>query len=115
MVKRTTISGSFFRHHLQILYQWKFQKKDEFIAGTNPTNANDYFSIDSISTETNVNAVMIYWQSATGRLYSVYTATNLLCPWTNIYSNPGNGAMLSYTNVDRTADHMFFRVGVEIE
>ncbi len=87
---------------------------DEFVAGTNPTNMNDCFIINSAATETNELFVM-YWQSVTGRVYSVFSTTNLLCAWTNTYSCPGDGFLMSYTNIDNTADSVFFRLGVELE
>lgn len=77
---------------------------DEIIAGTSPTNAQDYFEIRNISfgNAAGSNRCVVFWNSAAGRLYTLQGTTNLtgnswasLPDFTGI---PGTGSTMSYTN-----------------
>lgn len=89
----------------------------EWVAGTLLTDEADCFDVDGCSVGTNTALFVIYWDSLTGRLYSVYGATNLIAPsWiTNLYQQPGSGGLQSYTNNGIGEKCMFFRIGVELD
>lgn len=87
---------------------------DEFIAGMIPTNPSSYFMINDASMPTN-GPFVIYWDAATGRVYSVHwkaSMTNAFTPMaTNIFYPQG-----SYTDEVHQADDCgFYRIGVELQ
>jgi hypothetical protein len=87
---------------------------EEYVAGTSPTNEQDYFQVSSITTHSNQSG-LIQWDSVSNRLYSVYCHTNLLTDWpsTSIYQVHGDGTPKVYTNTISAAQ-CFFRLGVEV-
>ena len=86
----------------------------EWIAGTSPTNGNSTFRIDDITIFTNEFSPVIYWQSVSGRYYSVHSKSNLTdVSWvTNQSRRFGQGGMLSYTNLNAEQTH-YYRISVE--
>lgn len=89
---------------------------DEYIAGTNPTNSTEYFSITNVFfTGTNL---IFSWNSVTGRLYSIFSSTNLIIHgWSNIPGEtniPGTGSSMVYTNTSPQDKPGFYRVKVEL-
>ena len=86
----------------------------EFIAGMNPTNAASRFVIHDAAVPTN-GQFIVYWDSVTGRVYSVqwkpsltnafeFMATNLVYPQD------------SYTDTVHQAEESgFYKVGVELQ
>jgi hypothetical protein len=88
----------------------------EWIAGTSPTNGNSTFRIDGIAIVTNEFSPVIYWQSVSGRYYSVHSKSNLTdVSWdTNQSRRFSQGGMLSYTNLNAAQTH-FYRISVENE
>jgi hypothetical protein len=89
-----------------------FSDAAEYVAGTCPTNCNDYLRIDECTVSPNPG-VVISWNTSTGRTYTVYSATNLLSTWSAVYQTPGSGSRASYTNTDTVSATRFFRVGVQ--
>lgn len=91
--------------------------EEEAVAGTSPTNANDYFRIENIRESDITNAVLINWNSVTGRIYRVFTNYNLSVSWptSHAYEAVGSGYSLSYTNGQQDAYPRFFRLGVNLE
>jgi hypothetical protein len=93
-----------------------FNDLKEWIAGTGIRDNTSYFEIARCSTVTNEGTFCLEWDSVTGRVYSVYSATNLLSPsWvTNLYQSPGTGTRRVYTNND-SLYKKYFRLGVKLE
>jgi len=88
----------------------------EWVAGVSATNANSFFRMEGCDPETNTGLFVFYWDTVTGRLYSVYSITNLMerCWETNVYREPGTNKRRAYTNEDTSAATKFFRLGVEL-
>jgi hypothetical protein len=86
----------------------------EWLADTNPTNAQSFFHIEAITAS---SPVTIYFQSSSNRLYTLRYTTNIQpTTWTNVPGQidvPGNGGMDSLT--DATNDTpKFYRLGVRV-
>ena len=86
----------------------------EFIAGTSPTNQASCFRVSDIAVG-GPGSLVLSWLSKSGRLYSVFGHTNLMCSWptTAVYQTQGDGTWKSYTNSE-PASLLFFRLGVEL-
>lgn len=89
-----------------------FPDTSEYVARTCPTNSNDYLKIDECTVSPNPGVVM-YWNTSTGRIYTIYSATNLFSTWAGVYRTAGNGLEKSYTNTGTEAASRFFRIGVQ--
>ncbi len=89
----------------------------EYIAGTNPTNAASVFKIQSL---TNSQAgFTINFQSAWGRNYTLYATTNLAAgTWTAVQSQAtilGDGGVDALTDSTTATNALrFYRVGVQL-
>jgi len=91
--------------------------RDEWIAGTHPTNSEDCFRIENIAITTNLNSVVVTWPTVSNHWYSVYSRTSMLhLQWvTNLHRNRSSAdGPMSYTNSDG-APLRFFRLSVENE
>ena len=56
------------------------------------------------------------WDSVTGRIYQVYTTTNLLpANWTNVFQTTGDGTQQSYTNTVISTNKAFFKLSVQLQ
>ncbi len=85
---------------------------DEYIAGTCPTNREDYLHISSLRALS--DAAAIEWASVTGRIYSILSATNLFTEWkTNGPPIIGAGAQVVVTN-PAPSTRTFYRLNVEL-
>ena len=85
----------------------------EHKAGTSPIDGDDVLRIGAAVVRTGTDDFVIGWSTVSGRLYSVYSTTNLLAPWvTNLLLGPGDGLPRNYTNTPALG-RRFFRVGVE--
>jgi hypothetical protein len=82
----------------------------EWIAGTCPTNSTDYFRISSGKAVP--EGFSFSWDSKAGRLYSIWTSTNLPPLWSNRMRVTGTGGTTTYTNVD-SVPALFLRLSVE--
>ncbi|MEI7533308.1 MAG: tandem-95 repeat protein [Verrucomicrobiae bacterium] len=85
----------------------------EYIAGTNPTNAASSFWIASAGTTPQGGAI-VRWPSISNRFYDLYRTTNLLTPFAslpgatnlpatppeNLYTNPGPDGPAAYYRVN---------------
>ena len=89
---------------------------NEYIAGTNPTNALSLLAIMDLSFGESDKAI-ISWYGITGKLYRVSLCTNLLDGFSDVViSNvPGIEPINIYTSAASTADTMFYRVEVGVE
>jgi len=89
----------------------------EFIAGTNPTNAASFLTVTSIHPVVSQNRAVIQWQSVNTRTYYLQRAADLTAQpaFTSIQSNlVGQTGNTSY--IDTTATNggpYFYRVGVQ--
>ena len=87
---------------------------NEFLAGTNPTNASSRFQATSFNGQGGTNFV-IQWTSVAGKLYAIQTSTNLLAGFDGWVTNhvpatpPLNTATVS---MDRVRSR-YYRVMVE--
>jgi PKD repeat protein len=89
----------------------------EYLAGTNPTNAASLFKIQSVTN--NAAALTISFQSAWGRNYALYSTTNLAAgAWSAVASQPvilGDGGVAAFTNGSTATNaRMFYRIGVQL-
>jgi len=92
-----------------------FLNVEEFVAGTDPLDDQDYFTVNSITGNTTIQVVIN--PSATGRVYSVRASGNLLDGggWSVLASDqPGNGGMLSIPDAAGLDDRVY-EVTVELE
>jgi len=88
--------------------------RDEYVAGTSPTNDSDSLEIAEIlPAVTNGDSVVLTWDSVLGCSYTVRTTTNLLSAWTNVNDSAyadvsGTGFPISYTNTEQETARRFF-------
>ena len=89
----------------------------EWIAGTNPTNATSVLIMSSPVTSKSPKGVKVIWQSVTGKTYFLQRSTNLSLPlgFSTIQSNlTGLVGTTSFTDTTATNGNSFFyRVGVQ--
>ena len=89
----------------------------EYIADTDPQNPSNYFVIQSAEWNQALPCTVISWQSATGRLYTVTTTTNLdyeLSAVAEFTEIPGTGDTMTYTNYGPFFVPWFQRVEVQL-
>ena len=87
----------------------------EAIAGTSATDSNEYFKISGCSIDETGNMV-IYWDSVTGRWYTVYLSTNLMSGhWTDVHQTAGGGNQACFTNETSVLSPPFVRLGVRLD
>jgi hypothetical protein len=89
---------------------------DEYLAGTDPQDAADYFHIASITAGTNC---VLSFQSALNRLYTLESRTNLVAgSWTSVPGQvdlAGNAGLLELSQTNLPPDTArFYRVKVQI-
>ena len=60
---------------------------DEYISGTNPTNTQSLFSIQTPPGTVYPNGYVMNWTSVSGRVYSVYWTSNLLDSFSPLQTN----------------------------
>ena len=90
---------------------------EEYLAGTNPTNAASVFKIESITN--NASGLTVGFQSVWGRNYILCSCTNLTSgSWTAVPSQVpvlGDGGADSFTNISTTTNAQnFYRIGVQL-
>ncbi|HXT41128.1 MAG TPA: matrixin family metalloprotease [Candidatus Angelobacter sp.] len=87
-----------------------FNNQDEYIAGTNPTNALSLLKIDSIVM--NAGGSTIAWQSGPGRNYRVWSRRDVANdPWQTVGSPVASGgASTQFTDASATNGFRFYRV-----
>lgn len=80
---------------------------EEFVGGTNPTNAGSYFIIDDIMLDT---ASHIYFSGVTGRTYWLLFTTNLLdgASWASVGGGmQGSNGVMSITDTNNAARRLY--------
>jgi len=88
---------------------------EEFVAGTNPTNAQYVLRMSKPDVYRPLNYVFVSWQSVTNRTYCLERSTNFLTGFTCLESNvTGWPDSTSFTDTRATGSETFFyRVGVK--
>jgi hypothetical protein len=89
----------------------------EFLAGTNPTNAASFLAMSSAIPVFNLHWVVVKWQSVDTRTYYLQRSTNLGAPtaFSTIQSNiSGQAGTTIFTDTTATnGGSFFYRVGVQ--
>jgi len=82
---------------------------DEYIAGTGPNSSNSVLAITSFEANTNTATLVFRWPSVTGRVYSIWMATNALNDYTqHIGSLAATAPTNGYTNMAPSSDGTCF-------
>jgi hypothetical protein len=91
-----------------------FSNLAEYLAGTNPLDANSYLRIDSISVA-GTNGIQIAWGSTTNKLYTLQRATGLGLGFTNVVEHvPATPPENVYFDTSApNAAALFYRAKVE--
>ena len=90
--------------------------EQEFLAGTDPTNASSCLAIIAPTNNPVVagGGFVVRWQSVTGKTYSVLAATNLMTGFSALTNAlPATPTVNVYTDKVNGAGQKFYRVGVE--
>ncbi len=88
----------------------------EFITGTSLVVWNPPASLFGVEADgLAIDGVIVAWPSVTGRLYTIYSATNLVDEWqaTAVADWPGTGFQMSCTNAGATP-HTYYRAKVRM-
>jgi hypothetical protein len=90
----------------------------EYIAGTDPTNAQDVFKLESITNEE--GSVAITFFGRTGRLYCACYESNLVAGqgWGALSSQSniaGSNTVIKITDPDLLPPLRFYRIGVRLQ
>ncbi len=84
--------------------------EETYIAGLNPTNSRSVFTVSGLQAQSAQN--ILGWTAQSGRVYSVYWASNLLSGFERVASNLTAGA---YTDALHQAESQgFYRLEVEV-
>lgn len=88
----------------------------ELIAGTGAADGNDFLALVPKPDAAGFGRPIFSWRSATGRIYSVRSATNLL-GWdvVPLLVVTGDGAEMAFTNALPLDSQLFYRLEVEPE
>jgi hypothetical protein len=85
----------------------------EEVAGTDPHDEHSVFKIrDCLKGSYETGKTILWWDTVSGRVYSVWSSTDLISPWSNLLERVGDGSFISYTNDLPTPRNRFFRVDV---
>jgi uncharacterized protein YjbI with pentapeptide repeats len=88
-----------------------FSNEEEYIAGTDPTDATSYFCVTNCCSE--ADGFLVEWVSVSGRVYSVSYASSLTNAFQTLESD------IAYPQSSYTDTHVmtqgFYRVEVELE
>lgn len=85
---------------------------EEYLAGTNPTNAMDVLTITGLSAQ-GANGLDLTWSSVSGRVYQILRATNLLeNVWIPVQTNEATQAE-SVIEVDSADKKAFWKIQLQ--
>ncbi len=91
----------------------------EYIAGTEPTNAVSHFRISALRPVAGEARYILDWNTASGRVYSVYWSSNLLSEsgFRLLHSNlPAAPPVNTWTDTVHSADEKgFYRIDVQLQ
>ena len=91
-----------------------FSNREEYIADTNPTNAQSVFEISSQFEFAVSNGYIVDWSAVSGRVYAVYGSTNLLNTFVPLQTNIA-WPQSSYTDqIHGVQTEGFYRVEVNL-
>jgi len=88
-----------------------FTTLQEWVAGTDPTNASSFFHITAVSNEP---PLTVFFNTTNQRVYSLYSRPNLTGQWTPVPGQvalPGNNSIMTLQDTN-SASAQFYRVGV---
>ena len=86
---------------------------DEFIAGTDPTNASSTLRFNADSSVDSLNGIVVRWSSETGRVYTIDKSTNLPAGFSGLATNlPATPTINSYTDAVVGSGPWIYRVRV---
>jgi len=89
--------------------------KAEYIALTNPLDANNALKITRLSKLTNVNSVEMEWTSSAARVYDIEGKLNLTdTDWIYLGTVPGASGATTVQAIEAGPPQAFFRVGVKL-
>ena len=93
-----------------------YDDRSELIAGTGAGDGNDFLALAPAPDEAGLGRTIFSWRSATGRIYSVRSATNLLA-WDAVplLVVPGDGTDMTFTNPLPLDAQLYYRLEVERE
>lgn len=95
-----------------------FTALDEYIAGTSPTNATSCPTVQGV-TMTNTVPASVWFQTVTGRQYSVSYSTSLVqAVWTMLDTNmvQGDGTIKSFLDAEsQNATSRYYKIGVKFQ
>ena len=87
--------------------------REEYFAGSDPTNGNSYFK-GAGSVDIENDQILLEWQSSSNRLYSIYRSTNMLNGFQSLETNleyPQN----SYTDATHNLSQGFYKIRVRLK
>jgi len=87
----------------------------EFIAGTNPTNATSLLAVNSAVPQRSLNWIIVKWQSVNTRTYYLQRSSDLAAGFSPIQSNIVGqaGTTIFYDTTATNSSQYFYRVGVQ--
>jgi type VI protein secretion system component Hcp len=80
----------------------------EFLAGTNPNNANSVFRVSRINLAS--GQVRITWNSVAGKTYTISAASQVNGPYTPVRNVPSAGTGETFTDFPPSLSRQFYRV-----
>ena len=91
-----------------------FRDWEEFVAGTNPTNASSFLGIWRVNM-TDRERLVLEWQSSAQKQYVVTRATNVAGPYekTSIDTLPGTPPFNAYTDTVDDASAVYYRIELD--
>ncbi len=106
--------GSLARNGLGDADQDGIDDRSEYLAGTDPTDAQSLLRVDSLTAGSNANSYVIQWQSVSGKVYRIMSSVDLSSGvWvtnrSGIPATPDTNTM----GITNASPQLFFRVGVE--
>lgn len=104
--------SAFFRHPVAAIAGYDADADgqsniEEYLAGTNPTNAASRFMIDAM------RAPAVYWTEKAGRSYSVYWTADLSKPFVRIAAGLTTGSYTDHLHTNSAPN--FYRITVEMD
>ena len=91
-----------------------FSNLQEYISGFNPTSSASFFNLNLIDPPAPGDGFVVGWSAVTGRIYSVYHATNLLSGFQSLATNIV-WPQAAYTDTVHSAESDgFYKVDVEL-
>jgi len=89
---------------------------EEYIANTDPTDPDSVFKVLEVSSGADGGGWMLTWESKPGRMYRIYSTTDLQAPWpaNPVYQVTGDGTPKNYTNRVVSGAIRFYLIDVEL-